>query len=43
MIKIIHGAGATAEDSALLDRMFQGRAEVFSARLGWDVIVENGR
>ncbi len=31
------------ERAALFDQMFQSRAVVFQDRLGWDVMVENGR
>jgi len=42
VIKLIEGAYASFFPREL-DAMFRNRAETFSGRLGWEVVVENGR
>ena len=42
MIKLVNGQDR-ASHAGLIDAMFRMRAEVFSARLGWDVTVRDGR
>jgi N-acyl-L-homoserine lactone synthetase len=41
MLKIIEGANA-ARFPREMDAMFHNRAEIFSGRLGWDVVVQDG-
>ena len=41
MIKLMQGTCAT-DHSPVTEAMFRNRAEVFSERLKWDVVVENG-
>ena len=41
MLKIIEGANAT-QFKRETDAMFRNRAEIFSGRLGWDVVVKDG-
>ena len=42
MLKLIEGSYASFFPREI-DAMFRNRAETFSERLGWDVVVENGR
>ncbi len=41
MLKLIEGSYASSFPKEL-DAMFRNRAELFSQRLGWDVVVKNG-
>jgi acyl homoserine lactone synthase len=41
MLKLIEGARASGFHKEM-DAMFRNRAEIFSARLGWDVVVKDG-
>lgn len=42
MIRVIEGRNA-AEHPLIIDAMHKSRAEVFHDRLGWDVVVKDGR
>jgi acyl homoserine lactone synthase len=41
MLKLIEGARSSGFENEM-DAMFRNRAEIFSERLGWDVVVKNG-
>ena len=41
MLKLIEGSRASSFPREM-DAMFRNRAEIFSERLGWDVVVKNG-
>ena len=41
MLKLIEGSHASTFPTEM-DAMFSNRAEIFSGRLGWDVVVKNG-
>ena len=42
MLKVIEGSYAS-EFPYEMDAMFRNRAQIFSERLGWNVLVRNGR